>query len=41
MIFSRNAPEVGASAGDGLSALMMVDRRQYILGGNDHVYLLC
>nr|DAF31527.1 MAG TPA: hypothetical protein [Caudoviricetes sp.] len=28
--FSRNAPEVGASAGDGLPALMMADRKEYI-----------
>lgn len=41
LIFSRNAPTFGASAGDGLPALIMADRRQYILGGNDHVYLLC
>ena len=35
LIFSRNAPTFGASAGDGLPALMMADRKEYILGGNN------
>lgn len=32
-INGRNAPTFGASAGDGLPALMMADRKEYILGG--------